>query len=79
METFELNKRSIDLASLRKQWPHLVHVPLYPTTQEDVAILIGHGHPAAIDIFETRKDPFDQRAPRAYLTAFGWCIGGPSG
>ncbi len=26
-----------------------------------------------------RKDPFDQRAPRAYLTAFGWCIGGPSG
>jgi len=79
METFELNKRSIDLASLSKQWPHLVHVPVYPTTQEDVAILIGHDHPAAIKIFETRKDPFDQRAPRAYLTAFGWCIGGPSG
>jgi hypothetical protein len=26
---------------------------------------------------ETRKDLFDQQAPRTYLTAFGWCIGGP--
>ncbi|XP_045023791.1 uncharacterized protein LOC123468402 [Daphnia magna] len=79
METFELNKCSIILATLSKQWPHLAHVPVYSTTQEDVAILIGHDHPAAIEIFETRKDPFHQRAPRDYLTAFDWCIGGPSG
>ncbi|XP_057380930.1 uncharacterized protein LOC130703485 [Daphnia carinata] len=79
MDSFELDKRPINLASLREQWPHLTHVPVHSTTKEDVAILIGHDHPSAIEIFETRKDPFDQRAPRAYLSAFGWYIGGPSG
>ncbi|XP_057374666.1 uncharacterized protein LOC130695542 [Daphnia carinata] len=79
MDTFELDKRPINLASLREQWPHLAHVPVHSTTKEDVAILIGHDHPSAIEIFETRKDPFDQRAPRAYLSAFGWYIGGPCG
>ncbi|XP_057371748.1 uncharacterized protein LOC130692631 [Daphnia carinata] len=79
MDTFELDKRPINLASLRKQWPHLAHVPVPSTTKEDVAILIGHGHPSAIEIFETHKNYFDQRAPRAYLSAFGWYIGGSGG
>ena len=78
-DTFQLNKKSIDLASLIKKWPHLAHVPIHSVLDEDVAILIGQDHPAAIEIFETRKDPFHQRAPRAYLTAFGWCIAGPTG
>jgi hypothetical protein len=42
-------------------------VPVYSTTQEDVSILIGQDHPAAIEIVETHKDPFDQRVTRAYL------------
>jgi hypothetical protein len=75
-ETFRLNKRSIDLAALTERWPHLVHVPIHSALEEEIAILIFHDHPAAIDIFETHKDPFHQRAPRVYLTAFGWCIGG---
>jgi hypothetical protein len=78
-ETFRLSKRSIDLAALTERWPHLAHVPIHSALEEEIAILIGHDHPAAIDIFETRKDPFHQRAPRAYLTAFRWCIGGPTG
>jgi hypothetical protein len=32
METFDLNKQSIDFANLNKQWPHLFHVPVYSTT-----------------------------------------------
>jgi hypothetical protein len=78
-ETFRLSKRPIDLAAFTERWPHLAHVPIHSALEEEIAILIGHDHPAAIDIFETRKDPFHQRAPRAYLTAFGWCIGGPTG
>ena len=78
-ENFKLERRSFDLSSLVKQWPHLSQVPIYSTKRENVAILIGQNHPAAIEIFETRKDPSNQRAPRAYLTAFGWCIAGPSG
>lgn len=79
METFELYTQSIDLSNLVKRWAHLGHVPIHSIDEEDVSILIGQDHPAPIEIFETRKDPFYQRAPRAYLTAFGWCIGGPSG
>ncbi|XP_045023467.1 uncharacterized protein LOC116929559 [Daphnia magna] len=78
MDTFRLNKNSIDLTSLSKKWPHLALVPIYSVLDEDVAILIGQDHPAAIEIFETRKDPYNQRAPRAYLTAFGWCVAGPT-
>jgi hypothetical protein len=78
-ETFRLSKRSLDLAALAKKWPHLAHVPIHSVLEEDVAILIGQDHPAAIEIFETQKDPFDQHAPRAYMTAFGWCIGGSTG
>ncbi len=78
-DTFNLNKRSIDLANLIKKWPYLSHVPIYSLKEENVAILIRQNHPAAIEIFENRKDPFHQRAPRAYLTAFGWCIGVPDG
>ncbi|KZS03751.1 Uncharacterized protein APZ42_033447 [Daphnia magna] len=78
MDTFRLNKNSIDLTSLSKKWPHLAHVPIHSVLDEDVAILIGQDHPAAIEIFETRKDPYHQRAPRAYLTAFGWYVAGPA-
>ena len=62
-DTFQLNKKSIDLAGLIKKWPHLAHVPIHSVLDEDVAILIGQDHPAAIETFETRKDPFHQRAP----------------
>jgi hypothetical protein len=79
MDTFNLHKQSLNLTSLTKQWPHLTHVPVHPTSEEEVAVLIGQDQPAAIEIFETRKDSFNQRYPRAYLTAFGWCIRGPIG
>ncbi|XP_045027948.1 uncharacterized protein LOC123471110 [Daphnia magna] len=78
MDTFRLNKNSIGLTDLSKKWPHLAHVPIPSVLDEDVAILIGQDHPAAIEIFETRKDPYHQRAPRAYLTAFDWCVAGPA-
>jgi hypothetical protein len=78
-ENFKLEKHPFDLDSLVKEWPHLSRVPVCSTKRKDVAILIGQNNPAAIEIFEIRKDPSNQRAPRAYLTAFGWCIAGPSG
>ncbi|XP_057368282.1 uncharacterized protein LOC130689298 [Daphnia carinata] len=78
MDTFQLHKGSIDLTNLAEKWPHLAHVPIHSALDQDVAILIGQDHPAAIEIFESRKDPYHQRAPRAYLTAFGWCIAGPT-
>ncbi|EFX75652.1 hypothetical protein DAPPUDRAFT_250108 [Daphnia pulex] len=76
---FKLEKHPFDLNSLVKQWPHLSRVPVCSTKRKNVAILIGQNHPAAIEIFEIRKHPSNHRAPRAYLTAFGWCIAGPSG
>ena len=79
MDTFQLNKKSIDLVNLAKKWPHLAHVPVHSVLDEEVAVLIGQDHPAAIEIFETRKDPFHQQAPRAYLKAFGWYVAGPTG
>jgi hypothetical protein len=78
-DRFNFQQRPIDLNALVKRWPHLAHVPIDSTKQEDVILLVGQDHPAAVDVFETKMDPYDQRAPRAYLTAFGWCLGGPSG
>ncbi|KZS19715.1 Uncharacterized protein APZ42_013762 [Daphnia magna] len=78
MDTLRLKKDSIELTGLSKKLPHLAHVLIHSVLDKDVAILIGQDHPAAIEIFETHKDPYDQRAPRAYLTAFGWCVAGPA-
>jgi hypothetical protein len=47
-------------------------VPIHSLKEEDVVIIIGQDHPAAIEIFETRKDPFLQRTPeRTQLTLDG--------
>ncbi|XP_057379661.1 uncharacterized protein LOC130701900 [Daphnia carinata] len=78
MPSFELTKRPFDLVKLTKTWPHLSHVPIHSFKAEDVAVLIGQDHPAALEIFETRKDPLQPRSPRAHLTAFGWYIAGPT-
>jgi hypothetical protein len=72
-DSFNIQQRPIDLDALVKRWPHLAHVPIDSTKQEDVILLVGQDHPAAVEVFETKMDPYDQRAPRAYLTAFGWC------
>jgi hypothetical protein len=78
-DRFNFQQRPINLNALVKRWPHLAHVPIDSTKQEDVILLVGQDNPAAVEVFETKMDPYDQRAPRAYLTAFGWCLGGPSG
>ncbi|XP_057366956.1 uncharacterized protein LOC130687815 [Daphnia carinata] len=78
MDSFELTKRPFDLAQLAKTWPHLAHVPVHSVETEDVAVLVGQDHPSALEIFETRKDPLQQRAPCAHLTAFSWWPTHPS-
>ena len=77
VDSFNLTRRSVNLPSLLKKWPHLDDVPVHSTAVDEVSILIGQDHPAALEVFESRSDPACQRAPRALSTAFGWCIVGP--
>jgi len=74
-----IQKRSVNVERLAKQWPHLAGLPLVSTNTEQVAILIGGDQPAAHDVLETRMDPLRLRAPRALRTRFGWCLFGPVG
>ena len=75
--SFDLTRRPVNLTKLCEMWPHLSDVRIPATTVEDVALLIGQDHPAALEIFESRSDPAHQRAPRALSTTFGWCVVGP--
>jgi hypothetical protein len=62
-DRFNFQQRPIDLDALFKCWPHLAQVPIDSTKQEDVILLVGEDHPAAVEVFETKMDPYDQRAP----------------
>ncbi len=53
VDSFNLTKRSVDLPTLVKRWPHLGDVPTHSTAIEEVSILIGQDHPAALEVFES--------------------------
>jgi hypothetical protein len=79
VETLNLTNRPTNMDEMRKKWPHLADIPVQTCKLEEVGLLIGMDHPAPAEIFETRKDPYDQKAPRAISTPLGWVIIGPSG
>ena len=77
VDSFNLTRRSVNVPNLLKKWPHLDDVPFHSSDVDEVSIIIGQDHPAALEVYESRSDPSHQRAPRALSTAFGWCIVGP--
>ena len=49
--SFDLTRRPVNLTKLCEMWPHLSDVRIPATTVEDVAVLMGKDHPAALEIF----------------------------
>ena len=79
VDTLNLTNRPTNMDEMRKNWPHLADIPVQTCKLEEVGLLIGMDHPAPAEIYETRKDPYDQKAPRALSTPLGWVIVGPAG
>lgn len=77
VKTLNLSQQNVDLERLKTKWPHLSDIPLQETTIENVSVIIGMDHPALLTTYDVRFDPARQRAPRAILTPFGWCVIGP--
>ena len=76
--SLNISRRPIDWNHIKKDWPHLKHVPMpEEVTAADVKVLIGIKVSDAHDILEVRKAPISKKnAPKGVLTPFGWIITG---
>ena len=63
-------------SELRETWTYLKGIELHEPSFEDVTVLVGEDNPAVHHYAECRQAGPGIDNLFAYLTSFGWCLGG---
>ena len=61
---------------LRETWTYLKGIEFHEPSFEDVTVLVGEDNPAVHHYAECRQAGPGIKNLFAYLTSFGWCLGG---